>query len=104
MTPELLDALCALLTQTIISEEAHTPPALLSPQAGQEASKGKPIADLTKQATGERDDEQVANNYDRVKAYLTVHPKAKVREVAEALTISVSTANKWMIRIKGEGL
>ncbi len=102
--PELLDALRALLTQTIISEGAHTPHALPSPQAGQEASKDKPTADITQEATGGRDDEQAANNHERVKAYLAVHPKAKVREVAEVLTISVSTANKWMVRIKAEGL
>jgi len=29
----------------------------------------------------------VANNYERVKAYMAFHPDAKVREVAEALTI-----------------
>jgi len=43
------------------------------------------------------------NNYERVKTYLVLHADAKVREVAETLTISVSTANKWMVRIKGEG-
>jgi len=48
MIPELLDALRALLTQTIISEEAHMPHALPSPQAGQEASKDKPMADITR--------------------------------------------------------
>jgi hypothetical protein len=103
VTPELLDALRALLTQTTISEEAHTPHALPSPQDEGEANKGKPMA-ITQEVTGERGDERVAHNYERVKAYLTVHPKAKVREVAEALTISVSTANKWMVRIKEEGL
>ena len=36
----------------------------------------------------------------RVKAYLLLHPDAKVSEVADALAISVSTANKWMSRMK----
>jgi hypothetical protein len=32
-------------------------------------------------------DVPVANNYERVKAYMAFHPDAKVREVAEVLTI-----------------
>ncbi len=35
-------------------------------------------------------------------ASLVIHPEAKVRDVATALTISTSTANKWMTRIRGE--
>ena len=104
VTPELLDALRALLAQTTVSEEAPTPYALPSPQGEQEANKGEQRANIAQKATGECDDEQMANNYERVKAYLAVHPDAKVRDVAEALTISVSTANKWMIRIRGECL
>ncbi len=33
---------------------------------------------------------------------MVTHPDAKVRDVAEALSISVSTANKWMNRVKGK--
>ncbi len=102
VTPELLDALRALLAQTTVSEEAPTLYALLSPQGEQEANKGEQRANIAQKATGEGNDEQVANNYERVKAYLAGHPEAKVRDVAKALTISVSTANKWMIRVKGE--
>lgn len=46
------------------------------------------------------EDEPGANNSERVKAYLLLRPEAKVRDVAEALSISVSTANKWMSRVK----
>jgi hypothetical protein len=42
------------------------------------------------------------DNYERVKAYLAEHPNATVREVATALSISPSTANKWMRRAKEE--
>ncbi len=97
VTPELLDALRLLLAQTTVSEEAPTPYALPSPQDEQ-------WTNLPQKATGASDEESGANNYERVKAYLAGHPDAKVREVAEALTISVSTANKWMNRIRGRCL
>jgi len=97
LTPEVVDALRALLAQTTVSEEASVPYALPSPHGAKEAN-------LTQQATGERGDEQEANNYERVKAYLLGHPDAKVRDVAEALTISVSTANKWMVRVRDRWL
>lgn len=108
ITPELVDALRALMTQTIIAEETNRPQELPSPQdevtaqVARANAEGEQEAD--NKAVGDSDDEPGANNYDRVKAYLALHPAAKVREVAGALTISVSTANKWMIRIKGEGL
>ena len=44
--------------------------------------------------------EQETNNFERVKAYLARHPEATDREVAEALTMSTSTANKWRKRVK----
>ena len=111
ITPELVDALRALLTQTIITEETNRPQELPSPQeehevtvthaarANKEGEQG-----ANNKAVEDSDDEPGGNNYERVKAYLAIHPDAKVREVAGALTISVSTANKWMVRIKGEGL
>lgn len=74
--PELLENLRVLLSQPTVTEEANTEPLLLT------------------------EGEQGANNSERVRAYLLIHPGAKVREVAEALSISVSTANKWMSRIK----
>ncbi len=97
VTPELVDALRDLLAQTTVSQEANMPYALPSPQD----ERGTNTAQA---ATGESDDEQGTNNHERVKAYLVGHPDAKVRDVARALTVSVSTANKWMIRIRGECL
>ena len=97
LTPELVDALRTALAQVAVSEEPETPQALPSPQ-------GERRANTAQENSGERGDEQGANNYERVKAYMAGHPDAKVREVAEALTISVSTANKWMIRIRGKCL
>ena len=52
---------------------------------------------------GQTQEEEGTNNGERVKAYLADHPKAPLREIAEALTISVTTANKWRTRIQGEG-
>src|SRR5205085_2333212 len=76
VTPELLDALRALQAQTTVSEEAPTPYALPFPQGEQEASKGEQRANIAQKATGECDDEQMANNYERVKTYLAVYPNA----------------------------
>jgi hypothetical protein len=108
ITPELVDALRALLTQTIIAEETNRPQELPSPQDEVTAQVARANTEgehgANNKAVEDSDDEPGANNYDRVKAYLAIHPNAKVREVAGALTISVSTANKWMVRIKGEGL
>jgi hypothetical protein len=104
VTPELLDALRALLAQTTVDVEETTPYALPSPQDKHEASQGQQQANIAQESTGEKSYEQGANNYEGVKEYLAGHPDAKVREVARALTISVSTANKWIIRIRGECL
>jgi len=104
LTPELVDALRAALAQVTVSEEPETPQALPSPQGERQTSEGGHREKTAQENVGENDDEQWANNYERVKAYLAGHPDAKVRDVAEALTMSVSTANKWMIRIRGEWL
>jgi hypothetical protein len=96
VTPELLDALQALLAQTIVSAgEASTLQALPPPQSEQ-------ITRIVQGPTAANEDELEINNYERVKAYLVAHPEAKVRDVATALTISTSTASKWMTRIRGE--
>jgi hypothetical protein len=42
------------------------------------------------------------NNYERVKAYMTKHPDATSREIGAALSMSPSTANKWMQRVRRE--
>jgi hypothetical protein len=111
VTPELLDAFRALLAQTTISEEVNPPPALPWPkdeQGKDTAQEGKSNAKceqgVKNKVTGESDEGPETNNYERVKAYLAGHPNAKVRDVAKALVISVSTANKWMIRIRGKCL
>jgi len=96
VTPEVVDALRALLAQTTVSAgEENDLQALPSPQQKQEVN-------VTQEATADHEDEHGVNNYERVKAYLTTHTGAKVREVAAALTISTSTANKWMTRIRDE--
>jgi hypothetical protein len=41
-------------------------------------------------------------NFVRVKEFLHDSPHAKVREVADALQISTSTANKWMLRVRAK--
>jgi len=41
-------------------------------------------------------------NYERVRAYMDDHQNASVREVAKALNIGISTANKWMQKVKNE--
>jgi hypothetical protein len=79
ITPELLDSLRTLLQQTTVSEEQAGAPLLLT--EGQAQEEGE-------------------NNGERVKAYLADHPKATLREIAEALTISVTTARKWRGRIQ----
>ncbi len=96
VTPELVDALRALLAQTTVSAgEKNSLQALPSPQHEQEANAAQ-------EATA--DHEYGVQNYERVKAYLAMHTEAKVRDVAAALTISTSTANKWMTRIRDERL
>ena len=42
------------------------------------------------------------NNLDRVRAYMANNQNASVRDVAKALNIGVSTANKWMQKVKDE--
>jgi hypothetical protein len=79
VTPELVETLRSLLAPTTVTEEANTPPLLLA------------------------EGEQETNNGERVRVYLVDHPKATLREIAEALSISVTTVNKWRTRIQGEG-
>jgi hypothetical protein len=104
LTPELVDALRAALAQVTVSEE---PQALPSPQGEQQANKDEQRANTAQEATASCDHEQAtneseqqANNYERVKAYLATHPHATDRAIADALTISTSTANKWRKRIE----
>src|SRR6266568_415879 len=96
VTPELVDALRALLAQTTVSAgEENSLQALPSPQREQGAN-------AIQEATADNEDGYGAKNYERVKTYLARHAEAKVRDVAAALTISTSTASKWMTRIRDE--
>src|SRR2546429_1330899 len=88
LLPQLVDALQAVLAQVTISEEPQTQQALPSPGSDQQTN------------TTEQENEQEANNYERVKAYLAQRPKASDSEIAYALLMSRSTANKWRNRVK----
>ncbi len=46
--------------------------------------------------------QQHVDNYERVQSYLADHPKATLHEIAGALTISVTTANKWRGKLRAE--
>jgi len=103
LKPELVDALRAALAQVTVSAkvELRSWQELPSPE-------GERRANTAQEATAECDhkqltneSEQGANNYERVKAYLAAHPQATDRAIADALTISTSTANKWRRRIRG---
>src|SRR5439155_8585061 len=84
ITPELLDTLRALLQQMSVSEEQIERPLFLTDgQIQQEAGE---------------------ENGERVRAYLTDHPKATLREIVGALTISVTTTRKWRSRVRGKGV
>ncbi len=92
LTPEVIEALRALLAQTTVVEEGPARQALLEPNREVQVTEGPAT---NNEGEGEK------GNFERVRRYLADHPDAKVREVAKALTISVSTANKWMIRVRG---
>ncbi len=93
LTPEMIDQLRQLLRHTTVEEEVRQE-ALPSPKEAQ-AETISP-EDATTEAKLE------VNNYERVKSYLADHPKATLHEIAGALTISVTTANKWRTRILAE--
>ena len=98
LTPELLDALRALLMQTVVAEEKDIQQALPTPVQSQETAAFQQDEETAKEETAKAGGEQ--RTYERVKAYLTTKPDAKIREVAEACHLSMSTANKWMGRVK----
>jgi hypothetical protein len=115
LTPELVDALRAALTHVTVSEEPQPLQALPTPQSEQrtntevregeqetntEVREGEQETNTAQQAPAGHDHEHETNNFERVKAYLARHPEATDREIAEALTMSTSTANKWRKRVK----
>lgn len=99
-TPELVDALRAALAQVTVSEEPEIQQAL--PSAPNEQGTNTPQENITGESHEQEEakKEQQGNNYERVKAYLAIYPKATDRDIAEALTMSTSTANKWRRRIQ----
>ena len=104
LTPELIDALRVALIQVTVSEESLALEALPSPQSEQKANtkacEGEQETNAAEQAPAEQGHEQEMNNFERVKAYLARHPEATDRQIAETLTMSTSTANKWRKRVK----
>ena len=104
LTPELVDALRAALAQVTVSEESLSLEALPSPQDEQKANtkacEGEQETNTAQQALAGQGYEQEANNFERVNAYLARHSEATDRQIAEALMMSTSTANKWRKRVK----
>jgi hypothetical protein len=104
LTPEVIDALRAALTQVTVSEESLPLEALPSPQSKQKANtnvgEGEQETNTPEQAPVGQGHEQEMNNFERVNAYLARHPEATDRQIAEVLTMSTSTANKWRNRAK----
>lgn len=101
ITPELIETLRSLLFETLVTEEHAAPQALPPPQAQQseETVQDEPPAETQGREAQNGHDQ---STYERVKAFLTEHPDAKIREVAEALALKMSTANKWMNKVRGE--
>lgn len=99
ISPELLEALRIHLSQTTISEdtkEAQRQPLAL-PQATGDASILKTVRKAVPHTKRKN-----STNYERVKAYMDTHQNVSVRDVAKALDIGISTANKWMQKVKDE--
>jgi hypothetical protein len=94
LTAEMIEQLRTLLMQSTVTEE----PAMQAlPSPKEEQAETIPPEDAhTTEAKLE------VNNYERVKSYLVEHPRATLHEIAGALTISVTTANKWRSRILAE--
>jgi hypothetical protein len=66
-----------------------------------QAKSDSPTPSTEKNRT-QRTKHQVSANYERVKAHLDTHQQATVRDTAKALDISISTANKYMQRVRNE--
>ncbi len=99
LTPELVATLRALLAQTTVSEESPARQALPMLEDHHKEQEGPEATTRTKEKPAIEDTTQ-SPNFERVKNYLAEHPDAKVREVAQTLSMSTSTANKWMSRMR----
>ena len=93
LTPEMIDQLRQLLMHTTVEEEVHQQ-VLPSPKEAQ--------AETIPPEDARNEEKLEVNNRERVKSYLAEHPRATLHEIAGALTISVTTANKWRTRILAE--
>lgn len=100
-TPEIVATLRALILQTTtVREETQastTQQALPQPKTNTHSPAPKTTVEKTPYPKRKN-----STNYQRVKAYIADHPQPSVREVAGALNIGISTANKWMQRVSGD--
>lgn len=92
ITPDLIEALRQALMHVTVVEEAPETRQLAAPVPTNE--------------TGAKQEQEAPpdqpGNFERVKAYLDIHPQAKIREVATAVSISNSTASKHMNKVRGK--
>ncbi len=94
LTAEMVRQLRELLMHTTGAEEVHRE-ALPEPQNEQSGEQ------MHISTSGDKAQQHV-DNYERVQSYLADHPKATLHEIAGALTISVTTANKWRGKLRAE--
>jgi hypothetical protein len=76
---------------TTVSEDSQKQQPLALPQG----KADRPDLSTAVKATPRRQRKN-STNYERVKAYMDTHQSVSVRDVAKALDIGISTANKWM--------
>jgi hypothetical protein len=94
LTLEMVHQLRELFMQTTVAEEVR--------QEALPESKNEKAGEQMQVSTPGDKAQQNVDNYERVKSYLADHPKATLHEIAGALTISVTTANKWRGKIRAE--
>jgi hypothetical protein len=100
-SPELVEALRVALAQVTVSENVQL--ALLAQSHRQETNAHQEREQKSNEIEKtEGEPEQEASNFERVKAYLAACPNIADRDIADALKISVSTANKWKKRVMKE--
>lgn len=88
-----------LSAQTTFSEDNQIEHQTLAlPQA----KSGSPTLLTAVKQTPRTNRKNSNNNYERVRAYMETHQNVTEREVAKALNIGISTANKWMLKVKEE--
>jgi hypothetical protein len=81
---------------TVCEENQKKQQTLALPQAKEDS----PALLTTKRTTNAK--RKNSANYERVRAYMDDHQNVSVRDVAKALDIGISTANKWMQKVKNE--